>query len=327
MSSHDDDSELTEEDEHVRRPVLAAPRFAPEDLREAEHLKRTAMAVVRAGGLSPVPDAPATSRALERAWPEPLDVGTKRWKRRVRSWERFAPPGPAGGQAKVSRTKQGRKGPKTETETTVERDCGLSDDSRLLLAYPYIKHAEGMRKTGTEWLLQDADDRIRDEDEDDDDDDDDDHGGDDFDADGDGDEDDDEEELRRWGLPNERRKARVVAVGRALKRSAFGKAVEAFDVALCGAVREREALVRVREGGGVEEGREGVGDAVLAVREPLYRRVEQTLNDAAMRLAMKAVPVGYRGNRGNLTGKRLSRAVTDLAKWPNLPVERERPCK
>ena len=314
MSSHDDDSELTEEDEHVRRPVLAAPRFAPEDLREAEHLKRTAMAVVRAGGLSPVPNAPATSRALERAWPEPVDVGSTRRKRRVRSWERFAPPGQAAGQA--SRTKQGRKGPKTEAETTVERDCGLSDDSRLLLAYPYIKNGEGMRKTGTEWLLQDADDRIRDEEVDD------------FEE--DGDEEEDEEELRRWGLPNERRKARVVAVGRALKRSAFGKAVEAFDVALCGAVREREALVRVREGGGVEEGREGVGDAVRAVREPLYRRVEQTLNDAAMRLAMKAVPVGYRGYRGNLTGKRLSRAVTDLAKWPNLPVQRtndERPCE
>ena len=181
------------------------------------------------------------------------------------------------------------------------------DEDRALLSYPYIKQVKKMRKTGVEWLLMN----------------------DQADKDGDLDMEDvegDEDEDRRWGAATASavRGSRVVTserVGRVVRQSAFGRAVDAFDEALVCAVRERETLLRVQNGHGSTDNDDetgiDIGKLVRGVREVLYKRIEDTLNGAAMSLARNAVPVGFRGK--NVTEKRIYRSATDIASFPPLP--------
>jgi hypothetical protein len=228
-------------------------------------------------------------------------------------------------------------------------------EDRMLLSYPYMKQVDTLRLTGIEWLLKNHEDernglrrRRRGRDEED----------------VEADVVIEAEEAARWGAPNvpcatrpgrkrQRKELHAfdgssdVEVGKVLQSSAFGEAVAAFDEALLGAIRERQALThrgRIVAGGdrAADGGRCGgrdeseqrncqgehhweqedhveldVARSVRAVREPLYRLVEGTLNEAAINLARKAIPTQFRNK--NSGDKRIVRERTDVASFPSLP--------
>lgn len=215
-------------------------------------------------------------------------------------------------------------------------------EDRMLLSYPYIKQVDELRMTGVECLMNNKDgqqDRRRDRDKEE----------------VVADDVIEAEEAARWGAPNvpwpprtrrprqrnesqEHDESSAVEVGKVLQSSAFGKAVAAFDEALLAAIRERQALTRSRVVAGGDRVGDGDGDehdggdeheqeeeqeasdvarSAQTVRGTLYRLIEGTLNEAAIKLARKAIPTQFR-NR-NAGDKRIFRERTDIASFPSLP--------
>lgn len=220
-------------------------------------------------------------------------------------------------------------------------------EDRMLLSYPYIKQVDELRMTGVEWLLKNKDEerdrrRIR--------------GATVEDGIIEADEAArwgaaNAPSASRTGRPRREREdsqgydeLSAVDIGRVLQSSVFGESVAAFDEALLAAIRERHALTLGRDvladrdgdrhgevGGGTgqtsgDDGCEQHGEereelyvarSAQTVRDPLYRLIEATLNEAAVKLARKAVPTQFRNK--NAGDKRIFRERTDIASFPSLP--------